>query len=187
MSPPFSAKWVTEPMRDGIRHIEGVWWNMFFWMCILVLAATANGVAEPVDAWAELQAVVQSASQTPAEKVTLSYDPSKRLLRVERELQLNPSTLRRNIQMVLLDRLAAEIPIEGVGRIADPWVKVRTADGRKHVRVSTHREINGEDASFDRSDEMEDNQSFLIIPCAPRDVKKLRDALQAFLRAEQKR
>lgn len=151
----------------------------------LALAAGTLSAAPP-DAWTALQAVVESASQTPAEKVILTYDPAKRLLRVGRELQLNKTTVRRNIQVVRVDLLAREIPIEGVGRIADPWVKIRTADGRKHVRVSTQREVNGEDVGFDSADETEPDQAFLIIPCAPRQVKQLRDALQAFLQAEQK-
>jgi hypothetical protein len=153
----------------------------------LVLAAVGTASAASSDAWTALQAVVQFSSQTPQEKVILTYDPSKRLLRVTRELQLNKITLRRNIQEVRLDLLARDIPIEGVGQIADPWVKIRTADGRRHVRVSTQREINGEDVSFDSANEKESDQAFLIIPCAPRQVKQLRDALRVFLEAEQKR
>jgi hypothetical protein len=75
----------------------------------LVLAAASPASAASSDAWTALQAVVESSSQTPAEKVILTYDPSKRLLRVTRELQLNKITLRRNIQEVRVD-LLAQVP-----------------------------------------------------------------------------
>gem|GEM_PF-1012445 len=156
----------------------------FAWLLVFPMALIR--AESPPDAWTALQAVVEAACQSPSEKVILSYDPAKRLLKVGRELQLNKVTQRRHIQVVPIDRLVREIPIEGVGRIADPWVKIRTRDGRKHVQVAIERELNGEMADFSSGDGEEPDQAFLVVPCAPREVKKLRDALQAFLEAEQK-
>lgn len=157
------------------------------WLCCFLLAGGISSRAETSsDAWLALQAVVETSCQFPSEKVVLSYDPAKRLLKVGRELQLNKVTLRRHIQVVPIDRLKREIPIEGVGRMADPWVKIRTRDGRNHVQVTIEREINGESADFEIPEGDQPAQAFLIVPCTPKDIKKLRDALQAFLQAEQK-
>lgn len=150
----------------------------------LALAWPAGAESEAGGAWERLQSVVQAVSQTPAERVVIDYDRGKRILKVGRELRVNPATLRRTIQVVPVDRLVTDIPIEGVARLADPWVKVRTRDGRKHVQVRIEREINGEDISFDTAADQDTSQAFLIIPCPPRDVPRLRDAVQEFLREE---
>lgn len=157
-------------------------------MAGLAISARAESpVASGSAAWQRVVELTQAAAPSGTEKVVLNYDPSTRLLKVGRELQLNPVTLRRHIQVVPIDRLVTEIPIEGVARLADPWVKIRTRDGREHVQVRVEREINGEPAAFDEPGETESRQSFLIIPCAPRQVPRLRDALQEFLQEEASR
>jgi hypothetical protein len=138
-------------------------------------------LAEHGPEWEALQAVAAKACQSHSEVVTLEFEPSKRIIKVIRELKLSEVSTRRTVQTVSIDFLTKEIPIEGIGGLADPWLKIRTMDGQKRVFVEKVRSVGGEKLEDEKE---EPPREFLIIPCQTRDIKRLRDALQAFLQAK---
>lgn len=153
---------------------------------LALVALLAFRPSLPAAAWEEPFRVLQETAATacafPSETVVLAYDPAKRVLRVGRELRLNPTRTRIEVQLVKIDVLPTEIPIEGIGKLPDPWLKVRTIDGRKHVQVQRENRITGDDEFVEEQPDRP-VQEFLIIPCQPKQIRTFRDALQVFLSA----
>ncbi len=147
-------------------------------LCVLLFASWAHGGEEP-EQWRKFVEVVEAANDGVPETLVMTYEVRGGVMKVARDIVINEDRTMRTIQLVRVRDLAPEVTLEGMGGMADPWVKLRTRNGARDVDIRSHSLLGGR---IDEETETSGRMDFIIIHCRPDRVRQVREAAQEFIR-----
>ena len=144
-------------------------------ICSSLLSLHADEIDASFILWKE---TMESSAKKLGETVSMKLDREKKLLIVAKELQLNPMRKNTQLQIVPFSFLSPEIILEGVARLPEPWIKLRTQDNQKRVNNQRRVIIEGLEVEEVSKDE---SKSFLVIPCHRTDLQQAKAQGETFL------
>ncbi|MEM1157265.1 MAG: hypothetical protein AAF649_06140 [Verrucomicrobiota bacterium] len=128
----------------------------------------------------ELKVAIQAANPTEAENFTVHLETKgkSRVLKVGRKMSVNPLRYIMQVQSVDLRHLEPLPVVNKIGSRVQPWVKLRTKNGRTDVQVVEQVYVDDE---FNELESTEEERAVLVIPCDPYEVEKLAELLADFM------
>ncbi|NJK90651.1 MAG: hypothetical protein HC904_01745 [Blastochloris sp.] len=146
------------------------------WM--ILVSGTSLQAGELNVAFEEWKSFMEASAKKLNIELVMKFEPEKKVLVVGQEFKLNELRKQTLLQMVPVPQLQAEVELEGVSKLKEPWLKLRCLEGRPRVNIEKRTYIEGAQVE---EVAQEVAKAFLVIPCHRQDLKRGKELAERFL------